>query len=321
MKAVVYTQYGSPDVLRLQEVQKPTPKPDQVLIKVQAVSINAADLHLLTGTPVIMRIVTGLRKPKRSILGSDVAGIVEAVGSDVKNFRVGDAVLGDLASDGLGGFAEYLCAPEKVLVIKPANVPFDQAAAAPMASVTALQALQKGGIQAGKRVLINGASGGVGTFAVQIAKALGAHVTAVCSPRNVDQARTLGADVVIDYSQQDVTQSGQQYDIILGVNGYHSLADYKRVLTPTGSYIAIGGTDQQIFEALLLGGLQSRKNGKRISSLMASPNAEDLSTVVELMQSGKVSAVLDRCFPLSEAVQALGYVNDGHARGKVVMMV
>ncbi len=243
MKAIVYTQYGPPDVLHLQEVEKPVPKDDQVLVQIHAASVNAADWHLLTADIFLVRLMTGLLKPKYTILGADIAGRIEAVGRNVKQFQPGDEVFGDIFTRGSGGFAEYATAPESALALKPANLSFEQAAAVPLAAVTALQALRdQGHIQPGQKVLINGASGGVGTFAVQIAKAFGGQVTAVCSTRNVDLARSLGADQVIDYTQQDFIQTGQQYDLILAANGYHPISAYKRALTPKGIYVMVGGT-------------------------------------------------------------------------------
>ena len=235
MKAIVYTKYGSPDVLQLKEVEKPTPKENEVLVKVHATSVNAADWHLLTADIFLVRLNMGLFKPKNTILGCDIAGQVEAVGRDVKQFKPGDAVFGDVFGHNYGGFAEYVTAPESVLALKPANLSFEEAAAVPLAAKTALQGLRDlGQIQSGQKVLINGASGGVGTFAVQVAKYYGAEVTAVCSTRNLDMARTLGADHVIDYTKEDFTQNGQQYDLILAVNGYHPISDYKRALSSQG---------------------------------------------------------------------------------------
>src|SRR5512136_1371482 len=255
MKAIVYTTYGSPDVLHLKEVKKPAFNEDQVLVKVYAASINAVDWHFLTADPFPMRLIgVGLFKPKNTILGTDIAGCVEAVGRNVKQFRPGDAVFGDIFGLGSGSFAEYVSVPEIALALKPSNVSFEQAAAVPVAAVTALQGLRdQGHIQPGHRVLINGASGGVGTFAVQIAKAFGAEVTAVCSMRNLEMARSIGADHVIDYTKEDFTQNGRQYDLILAVNGYHPLSAYKRALAPQGKYVMAGGTPAQIFQAMILG--------------------------------------------------------------------
>ena len=323
MKAIVYTKYGPPDVLELKEVEKPTPQDNEVLVKVHAASVNAADWHLLTADIFLVRLMAGgLLRPKDTMLGADVAGRVEAVGRSVKEFQPGDAVFGDVFGHGSGSFAEYTSVPESALVMKPANLSFEAAAAVPLAAVTALQGLRdKGRIQSGQRVLINGASGGVGTFAVQIAKSFGAEVTAVCSTRNLDQARSLGADHVIDYTQEDFTRNGQQYDLILAANGYHSISAYKRALTPKGIYVMAGGSMAQIFQALLLGPWMSITGGKKIGSVSAKANQKDLVTLKDLLKAGKVVPVIDKCYPLSEAAEALRYLGAGHARGKVVITV
>ncbi len=323
MKAIVYTQYGPPDVLQLKEVEKPAPNDGEILVKIRAASVNAADWHLLTADIFLVRLMgMGLLKPKNTILGADIAGRVEAVGRNVKEFQPGDEVFGDISASGWGGFAEYVCARENVLALKPANLSFEQAAAVPMAAVTALQGLRdKGQIQPGQKVLINGASGGVGTFAVQIAKSFGAQVTAVCSTRNLDQARAIGADHLIDYTQEDFTQNGQQYDLILAANGYHPISAYKRALTSKGIYVMAGGSPAQIFQALLLGPWISMPGTKKMGNLAAKPNKQDLVFVSELLKAGKVVPVIDRCYPLSEAAEALRYLGEGHARGKVVITV
>jgi NADPH:quinone reductase-like Zn-dependent oxidoreductase len=321
MKAIVYTKYGPPDVLQLKEVAKPAPKDDEVLIKVQAASVNAADWHLLTADIFLIRLMgEGLLKPKHTILGADVAGRVEAVGRNVKQFRPGDEVFGDISASGWGGFAEYACAGENALVLKPANLTFEQAAAVPLAAVTALQGLRDAGkIQPGQKVLVNGASGGVGTFAVQIAKSFGVEVTAVCSTRNLDLARSLGADHVIDYTQSDFTQNGQQYDLILAANGYHPLSAYKRALSPQGIYVMSGGSGGQMFQAMLLGPWMSKTGGKKMGGVSAKPSQKDLALIKELLEAGKVVPVIDRCYPLSETAEALRYLGEGHARGKVII--
>jgi NADPH:quinone reductase-like Zn-dependent oxidoreductase len=321
MKAIVYTQYGPPDVLRLTEVAKPTPKDHEVLVKVHAASANAADHHLLSG-PIPRIMGFGLLKPNSRIAGADIAGRVEAVGRNVTQFRPGDEVYGDLSGCGFGGFAEYACAPEHLLAQKPANVSFEQAAAVPMAAVTALQGLRdKGRIQPGQKVLINGASGGVGTFAVQIAKSFGAEVTAVCSTAKVDMVRSIGADQVIDYTRDDFASNGRRYDLILAANGQRSLSDYRRALSPQGTCIATGGSMPQIFQAMLLGPLISMTGSNTISNLLARPSQKDLLFIKELLESGKVVPVVDRCYPLSETAAALRYLGEGHARGKVVITV
>jgi NADPH:quinone reductase-like Zn-dependent oxidoreductase len=322
MKAIVYTKYGAPDVLELKEVEKPTPRDDEVLVKLHAVSANAADLHLLRGDPFLLRLVSGLLKPKNTILGADIAGRVEAVGKNVKEFQPGDEVFGDISACGWGGFAEYVCARENALVLKPACLTFEQAAAVPMAAVTALQGLRaKGQIQPGQKVLINGASGGVGTFAVQIAKSFGAEVTAVCSTRNVAMARSLGADHVIDYTQEDFTQNGQRYDLILAVNGYQSISDYQRALSPAGKYVMSGGSGAQMSQAMLLGPWISMTGSKKMGNLLAKPNQKDLVFVKELLEAGKVVPVIDRRYTLSEVPEAIRYLEEGHAKGKVVITV
>jgi NADPH:quinone reductase-like Zn-dependent oxidoreductase len=319
MIAIVYQKYGSPDVLKLEEVEKPTPKDDEVLIKVYAAAVNAADWHLLRGKPFLVRLMGfGLLKPKNKILGADVAGRVEAVGRNVKQFQPGDEVFGTIR----GGFAEYVCAHENALELKPANISFEEAAAVPMAAVTALQGLRdKGQIQPGQKVLINGASGGVGTFAVQIAKAFGAEVTAVCSTRNVDMVRAIGADQVIDYTQADFTQIGQQYDLILAANGYHPISAYKRALRPKGRYVMSGGSMAQMFQAMLLGPVISMTGRNKMGNLMARPKQKDLDFMKELLEAGKVIPVIERRYPLSETAEALRYVEEGHAKGKVVITV
>jgi len=322
MKAIVYTEYGSPDVLEFKEVVKPTPKNDEVLVKVYAVSANAADLHLLRADPFLVRLSSGFLKPKHTILGSDIAGRVEAIGSNVKEFKLGDEVFGDISAGGWGGFAEYVCAREDALVLKPANLSFEEAAAVPMAAVTALQGLRsKGGIQPGQKVLINGASGGVGMFAVQIAKALGAEVTGVCSTRNVDIVRSIGADHVIDYTKEDFTQNGHRYDLILAANGYHSISDYRRVLTPKGTYVMTGGAMAQLSEVMLKGPWISMTGSQKMGNLLAKPNKNDLAFVKGLLEAGKVKPVIDRCYPLNQAADAIRYLENGHAQGKVVITV
>jgi NADPH:quinone reductase-like Zn-dependent oxidoreductase len=323
MKAFVHEQYGTPDVLHLKEVEKPAPKEDEVLVKVHAASANAYDWHLLTADIFLVRLMGGgLLKPKNTMIGADIAGRVEAVGRDVKQFQPGDEVFGDIAAWGSGGFGEYVSAPERALALKPANLSFEQAAAVPMAAITALQGLRdEGQIQPGQKVLINGASGGVGTFAVQIAKSFGAEVTAVCSTRNLDTARSIGADHVIDYTQEDFTQNGQHYDLILAANGYHPLSAYQRALTPRGIYVMAGGSTAQIFQAILLGPWMSRTEGKKMSNVAAKVNQKDLVLLKELLEAGKVVPVIDRCYPLSEVPEALRYLGEGHARGKIVISV
>ena len=321
MKAIVYTKYGPPDVLELKEVEKPTPRDNEVLIKVHAASVNAADWHTLRADPWFLRLMGGgLLKPKNKILGFDIAGRVEAVGRNVKQFQPGDEVFGDISECGWGGFAEYVCASEDAFVLKPANMIFEEAAAIPVAALTALQGLRdKGQIQPGQKVLINGASGGVGTFAVQIAKSFRAEVTGVCSTSKLDMVRSIGADQVIDYTQEDFTKSGQLYDLILAVNGYHPISDYKHALSPRGIYVVTGGSMAQFFQAMLLGPWISMTGSKKMCSLMTQPNKKDLVFIKELLETGKVVPVIDRRYPLSEVPEAIRYLEEGHARGKVVI--
>ena len=322
MKAVVNETYGSPDVLQLKEVQKPAPKAGEVLVKIRAASANAADWHLLRPDPFLVRLEMGLFKPKNTILGGDIAGVVEAVGSGVMTFKPGDAVYGDLSGCGMGAYAEYVSVPEKYLALKPANISFEQAAAIPLAGITALQGLRDAGkMQPGQKVLINGASGGVGTFAVQIAKALGAEVTAVCSTGKVEMVRSLGADHVIDYKKENFTLGSQKYDLIVAANGYHTLFQYRRVLNPTGIYVGIGGTTAQIFQALLLGPLVSMLGRQKFRSQVAKPNRADLDFMTTLVEAGKVSPVIDRTYPLAEVPDAIRYLETGHAQGKVVINI
>ena len=320
MKAIIYTKYGSPDVLEFKEVKKPTLKDNEVLIKIHAASVNAYDWHFLTADIFLIRLMGGgLLKPKNTRLGADIAGRVEAVGGSVKQFQPDDEVFGEISH---GGFAEYACAPESKLALKPANLSFEEAAAVPMAALTALQGLRdKGQIHPGQKVLINGASGGVGTFAVQIAKSFGAEVTAVCSPRNMDQARSIGADQVIDYTREDFTKSGRQYDLILAANGYHPLSAYKRALTPKGIYVMAGGSKAQIFQAMLMGSWMSETGGRNMGGISAKIDQKDLGLIKELIEAGKVKPIIDRRYPLSEAAEALRYLGEGHARGKVVITV
>ena len=323
MKATVYHEYGSPDGLKLEEVEKPTPNDDEVLVKVHAVGINAADWVLLTGKPFVVRLMSGIQKPKNTILGADVAGRVEAVGRNVKQFQPGDEVFGDISACGFGGLAEYVAVPENTLVLKPSTITFEEAAAVPMAAVTALQGIRAGGqIQPGQKVLINGASGGVGTYVLQIVKSFGAEVTAVCSTRNLDMVRLIGADHVIDYTQEDFTQNGQRYDRIIAVNGYHPIWDYKRALSPGGVYVCTGGAMPQVFQSSLLGSLISITGDKEMINMgVAKPSVEDLTFIKELLETGKIVPVVDRCYPLSEAPDALRYLGKGHAKGKVIITV
>ena len=320
MKAIVYHNYGSPDVLKCEEVDKPTPGDDEVLIKVRAASVNPLDWHFMRGTPYFVRIMTGLRKPKLTRLGVDVAGQVEAVGSNVTRFKPGDEVFGGCR----GAFAEYVCAPESGLAVKPDNVTFEQGASVSIAALTALQGLRdKGKIRAGQKVLINGAAGGVGTFAVQIAKSFGADVTGVCSTRNVEMVRSIGADHVIDYTQEDFTKGAQRYDLILDCIGNHSLSAIRNVLTPKGRYIMAGGPTgrwmigslARMPTALVLSLFVSQK----LVAVLGKLGKDDLTIMGQLMQSGKVTPVIDRRYSLSEVPEAIRYLEEGHARGKVII--
>ena len=317
MKAIVRTRYGPPDVLQFTEVKKPTPKDNEVLIKVYAASVNPLDFFTMRGAPLI-RLIPGLRTPKDTRIGADLAGHVEAAGRNVKQFKAGDEVFGACR----GAFAEYACALEDKVALKPANLSFEDAAAVTVAAITALQGLRdKGRIQPGHKVLVDGASGGVGTFAVQIAKSLGAEVTAVCSTRNVDTARSIGADHVIDYTREDFTKSRQRYDLILGANAYHSIFDYRRALSQHGIYVVVGGSLARIFQAMLLAPLLSRMGSQKTRFFIANINQKDLVFLKELLEAGKVVPVIDRRYPLSDAAEALRYLEERHARGKVVLTV
>jgi NADPH:quinone reductase-like Zn-dependent oxidoreductase len=317
MKAIVFAKYGSPDVLQLKEIEKPAAGDNEVLVKVHAASVNAYDWHMMTGKPFLGRLMGfGLLKPKYNLLGADVAGRVEAVGSNVKQFRPRDDVFGTVR----GSFAEYVCARESGLALKPAKISFEQAAAVPMAAVTALQGLRdRGQIQPGQKVLINGASGGVGTFAVQIAKSFGAEVTAVCSTRNLDMARSIGADYVVDYTREDFTKNAKRYDLILAANGYHSISAYKRALSPGGTYVMTGGSMAQAYQAMLLGRLMSMIGDKKMGNLIMKPNQKDLIFMKGLLEAGKVIPVIERRYPLSQVAQAIRYLEEGHAKGKLVI--
>lgn len=322
MKAIVYHNYGSPHVLQCEEIEKPTAGDNEVLIKVRAASVNPADWHSMRGTPYIMRMEAGLRKPKVRRLGIDFAGTIEAIGRNVERFQPGDEVFGGRT----GAFAEYMCVPQdRAVVLKPVNLTFEQAAAVPVAGLTALQGLRdKGKIQPGQKVLINGAAGGVGTFAAQIAKSFGAEVTGVCSARNVDMVRSLGADRVIDYTQEDFTQSGQRYDLLFDCVGNHSLLACRRVLNPKGIYIMVGGRSGRwiaplgrVLQALVL----SRFVSQNMVFFIARLSKEDLTVMRDLMAAEQVTPVIDRRYKLSEVPEAIRYLEEGHARGKVVITV
>ncbi|HYP08827.1 MAG TPA: NAD(P)-dependent alcohol dehydrogenase [Bryobacteraceae bacterium] len=319
MQAVVFHRYGSPDVVELRELDRPVAGDGEVLVRVRAASVNALDWRVTTGRPYFVRMMEGLPKPKNPRLGVDLAGQIEAVGRNVTRFQPGDEVFGAQR----GAFAEYVCAPEEALALKPANLTFEQAAAVPVAGLTALQGLRdKGRVQPGHNVLINGASGGVGTFAVQIAKSLGANVTAVCSSRNVAMVRSLGADQVIDYRQEDFTRSGQRYDLIFDVAGNRSLSACRRVMSARGTYVAVGGPDGRwigpaapLLKALLL----SRFVSQNLVPFVSALSQADLVVLKELIEANQVTPVIERCYPLSEVAEAIRYLETGHARAKVVI--
>jgi 2-desacetyl-2-hydroxyethyl bacteriochlorophyllide A dehydrogenase len=324
MKAIVYTEYGSPDVLQLKEVEIPSPKEDEVLVKVHAASVNAADWHLMRAEPFLARLENGLQKPKNTRLGADIAGRVVAIGSHVTQFRPGDEVFGEKFETGLGGFAEYVSIPEKALALKPTNVSFEAAAAVPLAALTALQGLRtKGQIQSGQKVLINGASGGVGTFAVQIAKALGTEVTGVTSTRNLEMVRSIGANYVLDYTKEDFARNGRHYDLIFDAVGNRSVSDYQRALSPSGICVIAGFTTLSLlFESMVLGPLVSMVGSKKIGRMdTVQTSKEDLLFLKELLEAGKVVPVIDHCYPLSETADAIRYLETGRARGKVIITV
>jgi len=320
MKAIVHHEYGSPDVLKLEEVQKPTPTDNQLLIKVCAVSINRSDWEGVTGKPLYARI-GGLIKPNNKILGSDIAGTVEAVGKDVKQFKPGDEVFGLMMNYG-GGFAEYACKSERALALKPAGMTFEEAAAIPQAAFIALQGIrEKGQVRPGQKVLINGAGGGAGTFAIQLAKLAGAEVTGVDNAEKLELMRSLGADHVIDYTREDFTKNGKQYDLILDVIANRSVFAYKRALKPNGTCFMAGGSVVTMFQMLLLGPWIRKMTGKNIRLLVVQTDAKDLVYIIELIKSGKIVTVIDKRYSLSEAAEALSYLGEGHAKGKVVITV
>lgn len=323
MKAMICTRYGPPDVLHLEEVAKPAPKDDEVLVSVCAASVNSRDCRRMRANPFFIRLMTGgLLKPRNPILGADMAGRVEAVGNNVNQFLPGDEVFGVLSRYGGSTFAEYVCAGENEIALKPANLSFEQAAAVPLAAITALQGLRdNGNIQPGQKVLIQGASGGVGSFAVQIARSFGAEVTGVCSTRNLEMVRSLGADHVIDYKKANFTQNGQQYDLILAVNGYHPISDYLRALKPEGTYVVVGGSMFQLLQAASNRKRTSRTGGRKTYVVSLKPNKKDLIFIKELLESGKIMPVIDGCYPLSETPEAFRHFEKVHPKGKVVISV
>lgn len=323
MRAIVQTEYGSADVLKLADVERPIVSDNGVLVRVHASSVNAGDWHLMRGTPFLIRFIFGgILKPKIKIVGVDVAGRVEAIGKAVTQFQVGDEVFGDLSECGFGAFAEYVCAAESALALKPANTSFEEAATVPGAALAALQGLRDcGQIQSGQRVLINGASGGVGSFAVQIAKILGAEVTGVCSTQKMDMVRSLGADHVINYTQTDVTQNGQRYDLILDAAAYRSVFDYKPALTTSGTYVMVGGSTVRLFQVMFLAPWISGMSRKTVKCLVTKPNQDDLRTLKDFLETGKIVPFIDRCYPLSEVPAAISYVEQRRVRGKVAISI
>jgi NADPH:quinone reductase-like Zn-dependent oxidoreductase len=323
MKAIVQTEYGSPEMLSLQEVNKPVVTANGVLVRIRATSVNAGDWHLMRGDPFLSRLMFGgILKPKIKILGMDIAGVVEAVGEDVTQFQVGDEVFGDLSESGFGAFAEYVCGTESALVLKPANISFEQAATVPCAALTALQGLRDcGQIKSGQKVLINGASGGVGSFGVQIAKALGAEVTAVCSTNKMEMMQTLSVDNIINYTQTDIAKNGQEYDLILDAAAYRSVFDYRSILKPEGTYVLIGGSISRIFQVLLFGSVISRIMGRKLKCLMVKPNRSDLIILKDLIEAGKIVPVIDRTYSLSEVPEAVRQLEQRQVRGKVAISI
>jgi len=321
MKAVVCKKVGSYDGFKLEEIKTPVPGNDEILVKIYASSVNYNSIFFTKGSIMARMAMASMIRSKDKIFGNDIAGKVISVGKNIRKFKAGDEVYGDLSGSGFGAFAEYVCVKEETIAKKPRNISFEEAAAIPEAGLVALQALllYKGYIK-GKKVLICGASGGIGTFAVQIAKAYGAEVTGVCGSKNIEMVRSLGADKVIDYNRQDFIKMGEKYDFILATAGYRSIYDYRKSLKPQGIYISTGGNGKQIFQAILLGPLISRKNGKRFQSFLVKTN-KDLDLMRELVEEGKVKPVIDKCYELSEIKEALKYYSKGHSRGKVVVSV
>jgi NADPH:quinone reductase-like Zn-dependent oxidoreductase len=323
MKAIIAAQYGSPETLEYQEVDKPIPGDNQVLVKIHAVSINYGNVVLLRGKPYLARLAFGLVKPKYKIPGGDIAGVVESVGKNVSQFQPGDEVYGDLSRSGWGGFSEYVAVPEQAIANKPTNLSFVEAAAVPMAAVTALQGIRdKGNVKAGQQVLIYGGSGGVGTFAVQIAKTLGAEVTTVCSTSKVDIAKAIGADSVIDYMKEDFSKRKERYDVIIGANGSQPISIYKNILKERGTFVHVGGSENQMYQVMLKGLWISLTEKKTMGHFLQRANQEDLVFLKELIEEGKVKPVIDREYnKLAEIPDALTYFERGHAKGKVVVSI
>ncbi|MCB2199137.1 NAD(P)-dependent alcohol dehydrogenase [bacterium] len=321
MKVVAYDRYGSPVQLKLEEMETPAPKGDELLVRIHATSVNAADWHLLRADPFLVRLSEGFSKPKRRILGMDIAGEVVDAGPEATKFKIGDRVIADLFKYGYGGLAEYKCCSEEAFALAPSNMSYEEAACLPLAGNTALRAVRnKAAVKPGQRILIHGSGGGVGTYMVQVAKIFGAHVTALCGPGNVEQSRALGADEVVDYTQRDILDGTVQFDTIFAVNGSRKLSEYSHAMTDQGLYLMVGGSNSQIFQALLYGAFYSRRGGKKFTHLAASTTVEDLETLVKLAEEGKLKTVLDKQFTLSETAEAIRYLETGHAKGKVVVL-
>lgn len=323
MRAIIQSVYGPPEVLSLEEVERPVPRDREVLVRICATSVHAGDWHLMRGTPFLLRLMYGgLRKPKIQIPGTDIAGQVETIGKDVTLFQPGDEVFGDLSECDFGAFAEYASVPEKALALKPTNMTFEQAATVPVSALAALQGLRDvGKLQSGQKVLINGASGGVGSFAVQIAKAFGAEVTGVCSTTKVEMMHAIGADHVIDYQQEDVTQQEAQYDLILDAAAYRSVFDYQSVLHPQGTYIIVGGSTARFFQVLLFGSLISKCMGRTVKVLTSQPCQKDLSVLKELIEAGKIMPFIDQYYTLSEVPTAIRHLEQRQVQGKVAIRI
>lgn len=320
MQAITYTKYGSPDVLKLKEIETPAPKENEVLLKVYAASVNSWDWDLLRGRPVIFRF-SGLFKPKHQILGSDVAGEVEKAGGKIKKFKPGDRVFGDLCQCGWGGFAEYVSTDENSLTLLPETISFKEAAAFPQAGVMALQGIKDSGqVKQGQNILINGAGGGVGTFAIQIAKYFGATVTCVDKSEKFEMMKSIGADYVIDYTKEDFTKNENHYDLILDVMGHHPILDYKNALTKEGKYIIVGGSPSLIFKVIFFGKLITLFSKKQMKILAHKPN-KNLSYLVELFESGKLKPIIKNCYKLEQTAQALRQIGDGNAMGKIIVEI
>jgi NADPH:quinone reductase-like Zn-dependent oxidoreductase len=318
MKAIVYEKYGSPDVLELREIDKPAPNDNEILLKVRAASVNPIDFHFMRGTPYFIRMMTGLIRPKITGLGVDVAGQVEAVGKNVTKFKPGDEVFGSSRRT----LAEYVCTTGRAMVKKPNNITFEEAASVPLAALSALEGLSDHGkIKRGQKVLIEGASGGIGTFAIQIAKSFGAQIIAVCSTRNLEIARSLGADEIIDYTKEDFAGNKQSYDLIFAPSGYHSLSDYRRSLNPGGIFVMVGGSGALMIKLTLFGSIFSLLSGKKFTGMLTKGGEQNLEFINDLLKTGKLKPVIDRSYPLSETAEAIRYLEQGHAQGKVVITV